>query len=327
MSRGEPGADDGKAVGWAIAGIFAVACLATWLLVVWVNDRGEHEVVLADAEPFPGAETAFGTLTWRGCVTTTGDDPALLVPRGYQPVGGWTEASGMPAEIDTSTLEGGCGVLAVTAEPSGILSSGQVEGRPLVSVCTSTTLLVPTCGEAVRIAGSGLARTRLYVMPGVDDGAEDRIGLPLDAILAHAEAEHLLALSSFVPEGQLIQASALVGGTDLAEPAPEPPSGCVPYVAVGLDLSHAHTEWQGRSIAWGPAPSRLLTGVVSCAGARTTDLHVTASGGPLELTYRPYRRTPQPTFVSGVTATIGSATVVARDDLVVPPSEIDLGAE
>ncbi len=54
---------------------------------------------------------------------------------------------------------------------------------------------------------------------------------------------------------------------------------------------------------------------------------MTASGGPLELTYRPYRRTPQPTFVSGVTATIGSATVVARDDLVVPPSEIDLGAE
>ena len=164
-------------------------------------------------------------------------------------------------------------------------------------------------------------------MPGVDDGAEERVGLPLDAILAHAEAEHLLARSSFVPEAELIRATALVGGTDLAEPGPEPPSGCVPYVAVGVDVSGAHAEWQGRSVAWGPAPHRLLTGIVSCAGGRATDLHVTSSSGPLELTYRPYRRTPQPALATGVTATVGSARVVARGDLVLPPSEIDLGAE
>ena len=300
MARGES-ESGGNGAAIAIWASFVVAALAAAYVVVQVTvGRDESTGPAGATEPHPGIEGPLRTLTSRGCDMATGpraggsgmptfqDATDHLRRRGYERVRDFAAPEPLPATVDASELRGTCGVAVAVVEGGGTLDRGEGGGTAALP-CDFGAVLVPLCdGGPVTFEGRGEARIGLFVMPrAVPDAA-----LGADPLLAHAEAEALLAAAGWAPQPQALTASQSGGTLDAL---PTHPRGCVPWVVAGTGLGNASTQWLGRNVASDIAPDRLLAGVVVCDPSRTTTLTATpVAGASTFLVARPYRMSTGP---------------------------------
>lgn len=294
MARGEPAPRGRRGPGVAIAVAFGVLCLLALTLVLFTmracDEIAAPTVPPVDPEPFAGVTAAFAPLGSRGCVEPAGpvtsgprdamsEIDASLRARGYQASGDWSEPGPLPNRMLLDPLASSCGVVVAAAEPGGMLTSATA-GSTIVQTCRSEVLAVATCGEAiVEITGAGTARTRAYVMPGLTSTDVRESGVPADVILAHAEAEALLARSGFIPSDQLVVVDVAPTGPSWASRAvaspPAPASGCVPWVAVGRDVGSASVTWNSRLIDNDTRSDGFVAGLVVCAPSPSASVHET----------------------------------------------------
>ena len=318
MARGEADEREGRAGGLAIWAVFGVACLATALLVVWATSEPE-EPPSTDPfeEPFTGAEATLRQLGWRGCGETGPAVPTAphaiplreraeqrLEARGYVTVEGaeWGEPEGLPLARTFPALEGACGVVAVIAEPGALISRVGPRGtRP----CQATSALVASCGEPIEVEGSGLVSARAFVLPGLTPSAAEATGVPVEALLAHAEAEHLLARAGWLGSDTVLEESvprSALASRVMPSP-PTPDAGCVPWVVVGLGVGDARTSWMGRQVDHDPTEGHFALGVIACApgslGSRITELRSHQGAGAATLYMRAFEPRQGPAVQEG----------------------------
>lgn len=321
MARGEsvqPSSD--RSSGIAIWAVFGVACLLALFLVVWATSDSDSEHVdpyqLETEEPFIGAEATMEPLGWRDAVPVTNSDRRAqlhesLTARGYTPAGEWSELEGMPLARPFAELHGGCGVVALaTDDGSRIDSLGAGKFRPnqperaTVGACGST--------QPVRVEGSGLVSARVYLMPGITEQAAEDTGVPPEVILAHAEAELLMAPRGWTPTDDVIH-EEITSGHGVTPPE-QPSDGCVPWVVVGYGVTTSGVTWLGRLVDSDPTHGRAMLGMIGCAGsgvmgARQSEIYADPSGAdPGGLWFRPYAVGPAPATAPARAVTITEAT-------------------
>lgn len=344
MARGESEAAGRKGTGVAIWAIFGVACLFTAFLVIRATGEPNVEPYeLEMREPFPGAEGTSRLLGWRGCTglhgpavpgtatTTSGHQARLerdLAARGYTAIGEWSDPVPLPIQQSYPDLIGKCGVVAVVTEASAWLT--HTGDYP---VCLNDATTAGLCGtEEARFVGSGNVRVRVFEMPGLSEGDPGRTGMPSEALLAHAEAEVMLAPSGWTAGLAIVDETlAPLSGEHTLSPPAQPGSGCVPYVAVGLGVGNARTSWLGRNVAWSNAQQRFAIAAIACAGSgmfgnRVTQLNARDDGRGGTVWWRPYDATTAgpSTTRTAVTPTIGAATAASATGLALPPSVDDV---
>jgi len=316
MARGEPAPRGKRGPGVAIFVSFGVLCLAAALLVVWSTRACDRMVTpyhppgtMMPTEPFPGAEAAVAALGSRGCAGPTGPTvgaPGSVPPRaraedrldrrGYAAAAErWSETRVLPATVGPDGLEGGCGVIAVAGDSGAVLTGYTADGS-LVAPCERDLVLAAACdGDTVRVDGAGVVRTRSFVYPGLTPDRVTSTGVPAEALLAHAEAESHLRSVGWTPTDELVVQTVAPGGSvhRLSPPA-SASGGCIAWVATGIGVGNANTQWAHRLVDSDPSPDLFTAGLVSCpphgsAAATTTRLEITdgaSDGGTVYM--RPY---------------------------------------
>ncbi len=341
MARGESEASGSRGTGVAIWAIFGVACLFTAFLVIRATGEPDVEPYeLEQREPFPGAEGTARVLGWRGCTGAQG--PAVPGPsggargrierdlemRGYEAAGDWSDPVALPIEQSFPDLIGKCGVVAVITDGGGAWLTHTGDDQ----VCTHDATTAGACGtETVRIAGSGNVRLRIYTMDGLSDGDPERTGIPSDALLAHAEAEVLLGRGAWSASVSVVEEplARTTSGSHTLRPPARPGSGCVPFVAVGLGVDSARTNWLGRNVSWSNTQGRFVVAAIACAGSgmfgdRMTELAVTDTGSGGTIWWRAYDASSAGPSTTTVTPTIGAATLTSAAGVALPPSVDDV---
>jgi hypothetical protein len=217
-----------------------------------------------------------------------------LVDRGYVGAGtGWEGPLALPVTATPSALEGACGVVALVA--TGYVTTYTPPGRGPVAPCISDLAIVPVCDRGgIRIDGSGTVQQRTFLVPGLTPEMVTESGMPLGALLAHAEAEVHLRSLGWQPADDVVRVPIAPGATAMIDTPAEPTSGCIGWVATSVDLGTATTLWMGRSVDYDPAPTDVTVGLLSCrsdpsASPAETTLNVydqDSLGG--ELFFRPY---------------------------------------
>jgi len=149
-----------------------------------------------------------------------------LRERGYRSAGEWAAFQPFEQPIDGSPLEGGCGVFLIQAVGSSVIEGRMDDGTKTYNTCDPRLLAVASCGEDVTIAGLGEFRARPYLMPNM--GPLE--GLPVEHLLAHAEAEHLVASHG-------LEAAPHVLWPDAPQDVPPPPTGCSTIISTALPTS------------------------------------------------------------------------------------------
>lgn len=350
MPRGEPAPRGSRAVGLAIAAVFALVCLGALTLVVMTTRAcdgwfGGTAVVTPPTEPFPGADAALVPLGSRDCLAAGGPLMGGPVPvvgvaavaselrrRGYQAIeGDWGDPQPMPLRFSAHGLAGGCGVAAFVPEPGARIDAAGAEAGVEAVPCTQAVATVAMCGDAVTpVSGTGNVWARTFVFPGLTPSAVEASGIPAHATLAHAEAELSLRSLGWLPETQVLHDPVSTGTPGMAHtptPPAAPTSGCIAWVVVGEGVGRSQTEWAGRPIDQDAAQGTFTAGVIACApdpsGApNETRLTLFDSGGDGgQLWWRPYAPQAGPTVPTNAldqTVTVGDARVVERADLRVP---------
>lgn len=333
MARGESEAEQSHGAAVAIWSVFGVACLlVAWVVVEVSGDREAPEDPFGTSEPHPGVEGPLRALGTRGCGLGSGprmggpaspglrDTKEHLERRGYVEAIPFGEPQTLPTSVEAAELEGGCGVVAAVATPSGYVDRAEI-GAETVTPCDGGVVLAPVCGNArVSVQGHGEARIGIFSMPGI---AGDE-ALPDDLVLAHAEAITLLGSAGWSPVPEAIEASQTGGRLD---DLPEHPSGgCVAYVVAGLGMGHVNAHWMGRTVGNDPAPDRFLTGAVVCEHGRRTEITgAVAPGASPVVVARPYRVEGGPSLPAAHLA-VPIVLLGAGDRLPMPPSLEDRGA-
>ncbi|MEM9073268.1 MAG: hypothetical protein AAGE52_32485 [Myxococcota bacterium] len=315
MARGESETRQERTSGLAIWAVFGVACLAAALMVVWATATPDEDpYVVATQEPFPGAEAAMSPLMWRGCLRAGGPalpgphvpEPELasrlhddLAARGYEAVGEWKDVA-LPYTGMDDRLDGGCGVIAAIGEPGSVLSgAGARDASGAFAAwtpCHPEVTTVGVCGTTdVQLGGTGLARIRVYVFPGLTERDARATTMPAEAVLAHAEAETLLSRVGWRGSEMLVEVTMPPSLTSRpVSPPPAPTADCVPWVAVGVGVGPSQVTWLGRNVYWGTTAERFLTGVITCGGShgtRHSELLVGDANDGGSVWYRPYDAT------------------------------------
>ena len=296
MARGESEAEESKGGAVAIWAVCAVACLAGAWVVAQVTADPQIPDETVTREPHPGIEGPLHALWTRGCRLAPGphlgatstpsgaDVDRQLTARGYVRTREPSAPQSLPWRTAPTELAGTCGVVAAWVEPGGQLDAGRSPSDRVLP-CEWGVVVVPTCGsEPVTLEGHGDARVAVYGMP----GALPLPGVAPDLVLAHAEAETLLARSGWAP---LPEGMAATQTGAVLDPLPEHPrGGCVPWVVAGVGLGRTFTQWLGRRVTEDHAPDRFLAGVVVCGGSRATYLAGSVPvGNTPQLLARPYR--------------------------------------
>lgn len=343
MARGEKPTSEANATGMAFVAVFGVAALGAVVFVILTTracsacDSWVSGVVSPGyGAPYLGADTAAGLLAWRDTSRVRSsygaapplDGPAAhdvleraLETRGYLAASPETQTMILPADVEMPALEGACGVLEVEAvATSRLIAAGR--GTSLRAADDPSVLALGVCGPGpFHIDGTGSATVRAHLMPGLVPGDVERTGLPEDVLVAHAEAETLLASVAYVPSNDVLRLD--VTGSSLMLPAlPEPTTGCVPWavVVVGAGLSRGSMGMVG-GLADDYATERALSLVVSCAGAMGGSISLTdAAGDGFVAWARPYGVASSPTLPSEPTLTIQAARVVDEAHLTLPAS-------
>ncbi|MEO0325256.1 MAG: hypothetical protein AAF447_20025 [Myxococcota bacterium] len=286
MARGENEAGSRGHAGLVIGVTFAVACLASLLVVLAVRQEpAEAPLPVTAPAPFVGAHGLLTGLRWRDCVEGLPPPPleASLRVRGYVAQGPPRAA---PSPVADAGLGPGCGLVLVRGDGP----------RPGAS-CSQRAVARAHCGDApIAFSGSESGRTlTAFALPGFSP--DDAATLPLDERLAHAEAARLLAAAGY-EAGDLGVAVAVTGTGDLTLPLPPPPAtGCVALVAtVSGDHELVNIEHggglRGQSRPAGSGPERrTLLGLPHCAGpggVGTLRATKVAPAGGLQVLYRAY---------------------------------------
>jgi hypothetical protein len=283
----------------AIFAIFsAVSCLGATLVAALTTDSCDDlgRVAMTPpagavaAEGFPGAHAVFATLGSRGCFErTTGPAlhplPAASVPetieaviadRGYVPSDDpWSGRVELPW-AGRAELDGGCGVVALVAEPSASIYAAAGRGLSVALCSTSAALLAACDGDELSAQGVGGARVRTFSMPGLTRAQLEPTGLDPEVSLAHAEAELRLRRAGWTPVDEIVVTPVRGGGPHVTALGPPraPASGCIAWVAVGLGFTSGTASWAGTMVSTDPNPGVFTLGLVSCAAD--------ASGRPSE---------------------------------------------
>ena len=329
---------EGRGPGLAIGAMFVVLCLGVTLLVLVTTDACESDGIVATPppEPFIGAGAALSPLGWRDSQSPpTGpaihaapsrdprrDVERLLESRGYLPAeDAWHPPDPLPVHRRATGLDGQCGVVALAAD--GWASVTEVTGadgdryRPGSGFPWA---LVAACGDSeITVDGSGMVHSRSFTMPGLTPADVERLELPLDALLAHAEAEAFLGKLGWRAADELVVVEIAAGATPTIDPPAAPGTGCVPWVAVGVGAGHAIVRWDSHVLDEDLTDGRAVVGAVSCApdGAtpRRTPIDLTdLDGDGGRLFFRAYAAVTGPVVAPGregvVAHTVGSLRVV-----------------
>lgn len=302
MARGEASKERSTVSGVSIFLAFlAVLLLATTLVMLVVRDV-QRVAAPPRAEPFVGAAAAFQKLFWRDAARvhavagpTIGSDAAYarallegtLRLRGYipAPARGLAPLVRLPGEFVVDAFDGGCGLVVLVADGSSTLVSADVEGERFLAHDPSI-MAVPGCGVSrVRVEGTGSFAAHAWLLPGLTPTLAEAIGLPVDALLAHAEAEALLSGSGLEATDQIFEVEVRAGAARVAVPVGiAVASGCVPFVAVALGAGDVMGDW----VLADATADRALFGIAACA--RRTDGIPTLSvpSGVARVFLRPY---------------------------------------
>ena len=343
MARGEPAPRGERGPGLAIWASFAVVCLGALFFTLWsmrACETGIAPPITGSPQPFPGAEAALVPLGTRGCLDTGG--PALgggpgpttparatewLVDRGYVAAGDrWDGPLTLPVDAAPPALAGACGVVAFVAT-GHITTYTPARGTP-IAPCVGDAAIVPACDrDSVRVEGSGTVQQRAFLVPGLTPEMVAESGMPLGALLGHAEAEAHLRAVGWQPADDVVRVSVAPGHTTMLDPPSEPASGCIGWVATSSDLGYASTQWMGRQVDYDGAPFDLTIGLLSCRADPSSaptetalSLHAATHGG--NLFFRPYAPAAGPVVGGAGSARraigLGSMRVVAAAPSTLP---------
>jgi len=313
-----------------------VASLGALLFVILAThacsncDAWLYGGMAVSADPYVGASTAARTLSFRDTARRRalyGAAPGLdgatahamldasLLSRGYLP-GIESSVVTLPADLSVPELDRSCGVVAIEAEGTSHLSSAG-RGTALRDTDDPSAMAFGACGEGpYRVEGVGTAIVRAYLMPGLVAGDVERTGLPEDVLLAHAEAEVLLASVAYQPSGELVRIEVTSAGGSIWA-LPEPTSGCVPWavVVVGAGLTRTRTALPVEDFA----SDRGLALAITCTGGGGGDFDVTDAGGDGYLAWaRPYAVRGAGVPSANPNVTIGEAYVVGATAVTLP---------
>ncbi|MBX7196430.1 MAG: hypothetical protein K1X94_30535 [Sandaracinaceae bacterium] len=337
MARGEAPKERPSFPGAAIGAAFMVFCLCGVTGVALTTH--ECNAALAPAvvtpEPFVGTIATFHALSWRdsGRVrwgTAIVPDPAAraivessLTGRGYVPAPseGAAPVQALPADFEAPALEGACGLLVLVGDASTTLTRAEVSttsGTESFSAHDPSVLPVPVCGnQRVHVEGAGSAAAHAWLYPGLTREVVEATGLPVDVVLAHAEAEVLLTGRSLAPMDEVAVLEVPTGtGPQTIPMTRGPASGCV--VLVGVIVGGGDPVG-----AWNPpdrVPDRGLVGLGRCLTRTDAIPSITVPSGTARVYVRPYRAVSG-TASTGVTA--GALHVVREADLSLPPPLVE----
>jgi hypothetical protein len=250
-----------------------------------------------------------------------------LIARGYAAEGEWGAPEPLPLARSFPALHGACGVVVVRTQPGVMLTELGADKRPS---CNMYAASIGACGaDEVRAEGNGTGdiQTRVYLMPGLTEQAVVDSGAPVDALLGHAEAEVMLATLGWTPgDDVLFEEVTAARGTGTYAPPQLPSNGCVPWVVVGIGMSHASTTWIHRSVDNDVGRTRFQLGLIGCGGtgmlgARRTELYAQLEGSPPGLLYfRPYTIGAP---AGARTVTIGQASFADSSTTVTLPRPVE----
>jgi hypothetical protein len=290
VARGESEQSSERGVGIAIFAVFLVVCA----LVAWVvADAVRPEPPLATtAVSHRNWNAILGSVHGRGCtpitpgLTVGPSSPAVtiereLTTRGYVAVDpAWSEPLGYPTTVRATGLDGACGVLAFLAQ-DGVVNGVGADPANLAPPCRGELATFAICGEdtPVLVQGWGQVRSRVFAIPGLDRGAAEATGLPIEALLSHVEAEMLLARSGWRASATVWK-SEQPAGSPIAMP-PAPTTECEPWIVVGLGVENATSYFEGVQLAHELGPRRFVVPVVRCPGTTGELQYDTSRSGTL----------------------------------------------
>lgn len=326
-------------MGSAILAVFVASALGALAFVV-VTTRACASCnaalygAITTGDPYVGASTAAGELGWRDAARARAawgapvpPDPiaaaagieTLLRARGYVAAEGMTLAVAreLPMDLPVPELGGGCGVVEIIGEPATRIAGAAV-GSVRTEAADPSVLTVGACGDgSVHVDGVGRATARVWHLPGLTPADVEATGLPPDALLAHAEAERVLARYGYVATSDLVRVPLPSGASPaIVAPLPTPASGCVPWVVVAVGAGHAST-----GVVTDHAPDRTLALAITCATRAGWDVTSTALGGSIATAWaRAYRPPGSGAALPGESpSTIGAARIVTDPAAIVLP--------
>ncbi len=288
VARGEKETPPDRSLGIAIFSIFLVICgMVAYVLV----NAMRPEPPLVVERPHADWRAVLSVVRGRGCTPPSGlaigvePDPSgalerELRGRGYVATGAWSEPLAFPLTAGPRGLDGACGLVAVLSE-GGVVSAAGTDPASLMPPCRGELATVPVCGNdaSVIAQGWGQARTRTFALPGLDQTAAEQTGLPLDALLAHLEAELLLARSGWRASETVWSHEHPAGGAAVLPPSPS--SGCEPWVVVGLGVEDASSFFDGELLAHELSPRRFSVPFLRCASPANDLVYDTSRPGHL----------------------------------------------
>jgi len=339
MARGDSPTPSDRPTNLALLGVLGVTAFAALLLVV-VTTRAVESWSASFAagglsgDPYPGASAAAEQLSWRDTARLREafgappphDSAAAIAAmegelrrRGLGTDSTYLPAATLPADLDVLALEGACGLLVLEAEATSRLTAA---GRPagLRSADDPSLIALGACGRGpFRVEGVGSARVRVVLVPGLVESDVERIGLPEDVLLAHAEAEWLLRGAGYVPSDELVRLDATGAAASSGELAalPQPPSGCVPWAVVVVGAGRLRS--MTASAPADHAAERGLGLAISCAGDPSTHLALADDGsGGYVAWARPYTLVAVPSLPAPRLRSLERASVVAASEITLP---------
>lgn len=336
MARGEtPRPNEAPGLVAFVGAFGAIALVATLFVVLLTHACDSCESAFlgaAGGDPYVGASTAARLLGWRDEArlrATYGAPPPVdgaaaalavtadLSARGHGDPDAAMGPLTMPSDVTVPALEGSCGVVVFEGEATSLVRSAGRAGELRVADDPSL-VTIGACGAGpYRVEGIGTVLVRVHLVPGLVESDVARTGLTDEALVAHAEAEHLLATMGYLPDDELVRLEVTTPTTIL--PAlPAPSSGCTPWAVVVVGA-------RARSTLLGVPPAysaqRGLALAVTCAGTASHLVETTDDPSPGFVAWaRPFGAPAGPTLPSTTTTTIGRAHVVDAARLSLPAS-------
>ncbi len=329
MARGENEKTGLGKVGWGIGVGFTAICAIALYCVLTAKFRvfggPVGGPVSYRSEPFTGAYTTFAQITHHACLVSTATTASaaaddVFAKRGYAAGSAWTPRA-LPFDGAPPDLEGGCGVVVFVG--SGI--TGHLLGATAGPNCYPGSAVVSACdGDRIEVQGSGTAEVRTFVFPALTPEVVRATGLPIDAYLAHAEAELLLRPLGWTPSDQIVRSTTTATGFSSVPVPFDPASGCVAWIAYAAPVESCVGRWQSMEMSRAASEGAAIAGTASCriSGALETGaIEGIFGSSSSSVYYRPYTPTMLSVAPAGAptpTLTTSAIRIVDAEDLTAP---------
>jgi hypothetical protein len=171
----------------------------------------------------------------------------------------------MPFDVTPTDLAGTCGVVVVIGDVGATIRGAGIASGTQYDALDPSAFTIASCGDdPVHVDGVGGATTRVWLYPGLTASLLASTGLSADALLAHAEAEHILRALGYAPTDEVLEVPVVVTSTGAfaSLDAPTlPASGCVPFVAYVVGAGRASLPTGQTDFL----DDRALSAVIGCA--------------------------------------------------------------